>query len=171
MNQSLVLTFIGPDRPGLVGSLATIVAENGGNWVESRMSHLAGQFTGILRVEVADKDAAALQAALAALESEGLRMTTAANVEAAPASGGTWVELELVGQDQPGIVREIAQALAGMGVNVEELETECLSAPMSGERLFKARARLQAPEELSFDEMKAEFERIASDLMVDVTFE
>ncbi len=171
MNQSLVMTFIGPDRPGLVGTLATIVADNGGNWVESRMSHLAGQFAGILRVEVAEEDAVALHAALAALENEGFRMTAVAEAAEAPKSGSDWVELELLGQDRPGIVREIARALAEKGVNVEELETECLSAPMSGERLFKATARLQVPEGLSFDEMKAELERIGADMMVDVRLE
>jgi len=47
-----VLTLIGPDRPGLVESVAARVAAHGGNWLESRMAHLAGQFAGILRVEV-----------------------------------------------------------------------------------------------------------------------
>ena len=50
--EDLVLTLIGADRPGLVESLAKRVAAHRGNWVESRMAHLAGQFAGILRVEV-----------------------------------------------------------------------------------------------------------------------
>ena len=54
--------------------------------------------------------------------------------------------LEIVGQDRPGIVREISHALASFGINVEELQTECASAAMSGETLFKARARLSLPE-------------------------
>ena len=49
---SLVLTILGADRPGLVESIARLVAEHQGNWLESRMAHLAGQFAGILRVEV-----------------------------------------------------------------------------------------------------------------------
>src|SRR4051812_3506563 len=44
MQIPLVMTIIGPDRPGLVELLASLVAEHGGNWLESRMSHLAGQF-------------------------------------------------------------------------------------------------------------------------------
>ena len=55
----LVLTLIGPDRPGLVESLAKRVTAHGGNWVESRMAHLAGQFAGILRVEVPPENVAA----------------------------------------------------------------------------------------------------------------
>ena len=52
MQRLLVMTVIGQDRPGLVESVAALVAENGGNWLESRMSRLGGHFAGILRVEV-----------------------------------------------------------------------------------------------------------------------
>src|SRR5262245_19192913 len=57
MQRSLVMTVIGEDKPGLVESIATLVAGHGGNWLESRMSRLGGQFAGIVRVEVpADKE-------------------------------------------------------------------------------------------------------------------
>ena len=49
---SLVVTFTGPDRPGIVASFARVVGEHGGNWEESRMARLAGQFAGILEVTV-----------------------------------------------------------------------------------------------------------------------
>ncbi|NCF90353.1 MAG: glycine cleavage system protein R, partial [Verrucomicrobiaceae bacterium] len=51
--ESVILTVIGADKPGLVERLATIVADHHGNWLESRMARLAGQFAGILQVEVA----------------------------------------------------------------------------------------------------------------------
>ncbi|HAW24640.1 MAG TPA: glycine cleavage system protein R, partial [Pseudomonas sp.] len=40
----LVLTVIAEDQPGLVECLAKCIAEHGGNWLESRMSRMAGQF-------------------------------------------------------------------------------------------------------------------------------
>src|SRR4051812_33136569 len=52
MQHRLVMTIIGPDRPGLVDSVAGLVEEHKGNWLESRMSRLGGFFAGILRVEV-----------------------------------------------------------------------------------------------------------------------
>ena len=51
----LVLTVIAKDQPGLVERLAQCVADHGGNWLESRMSRMAGQFAGILRVAVPAK--------------------------------------------------------------------------------------------------------------------
>jgi glycine cleavage system regulatory protein len=91
-------------------------------------------------------------------------------MDTAPGAGPTEAaSLELMGQDRPGIVRKLTQALASRGVNVEELHTECVSAPMSGEPLFKARARLQVPADFSIDDLRQELERIAADMMVDVT--
>ena len=72
IKTSLVLTVLGADRPGIVESLARIVAEHGANWVDSRMAHLAGHFAGILRVEAEADRAEALAAALRQLADAGL---------------------------------------------------------------------------------------------------
>ena len=170
--QTLVMTIIGDDRPGLVDTLSSRIADSGGNWLESRMSHLAGQFAGILRVQVADEGAAALQASMAELADQGLLVTVRASAsEEIGGTGVTTVRLDLVGQDRPGIVRKIARAIAARGINVEELQTGCESAPMSGEPLFKINAKLGMPAGLSMAELQAEIEEIASDLMVDVSLE
>jgi glycine cleavage system regulatory protein len=166
------MTIIGDDRPGLVDTLSSRIADGGGNWLESRMSHLAGQFAGILRVQVADEGAEALQAAMVELADQGLQVTVCSSAnEEIGGSGLTTVRLDLIGQDRPGIVRKIARAIAALGVNVEELQTGCESAPMSGEPLFKIDAKLGLPAGLSMSELQADIEEIASDLMVDVSLE
>ena len=169
MQRLLVMTVIGQDRPGLVESVAALVAEHGGNWLESRMSRLGGQFAGILRVEVPGEKEQALTAGLKKLESRGLTIVVYPDQpkpSAAPASESV---LEIVGQDRPGIVREISHALASFGVNVEELQTECASAAMSGETLFKARARLSIPSSCNAAEIRQKLERIAADLIVEIS--
>jgi glycine cleavage system regulatory protein len=166
----VVLTLIGPDRPGLVEAVAEIIAAHGGNWLESRMTHLAGMFAGILRAELpAEKSAAALKA-LGTLESRGLRVVAEAVPRAAAAStpGARSMLLELIGLDRPGIVREISQLLASSGVNVEELTTDRQSAPMSGEMLFTAHAHIRLPATADAGALRAALERLASDLMVEV---
>lgn len=164
----LVLTLIGPDRPGLVESIAQRVADHGGNWLESRMAQLAGQFAGILRVEVPPEKAEALQSALAELEKEGLRVVAQGGASA-EAAGPQVMELQLLGQDHPGIVRNVSQVLTQHGVNIEELTTDHVSAPMAGGQLFSARARLQVPAEADASRLQADLERIADDLMVDLS--
>jgi glycine cleavage system regulatory protein len=165
---SLVLTVLGDDRPGLVEALACVVAEHGANWVESRMAHLAGHFAGILRVEVDADRAEALAAALGALTASGLESIVHPDVSAAAPSGSPLVRLELVGQDRPGIVREISRVLVAQGVNVEELHTECVAAPTTGQSLFRASARLRLPAGVSEASLRTALEAVAADLMVDI---
>ena len=169
MQVSLVMTVIGKDRPGLVDSVASIVADQGGNWLESRMSRLGGQFAGILRVQIPAEKEAALVRNLKHLETEGLTIVVHSDRPQAEESERTLTYLEIVGQDRPGIVHQISHALAAHGVNVEELNTECSSAAMSGETLFKAAAKLKIPSSCKLGELKRELEQIAEDLIVDIT--
>lgn len=168
MQETVVLTLVGPDRPGLVDALSTTIAEHDGNWLESRMSRLAGKFAGILRVTVPEARAGALRDALGRLETLGLAVVIEGSAGAATASPSSAMVLKLVGRDHPGIVRGISHVLAGRGVNIEELETQSTSAPMSGETLFEVSARLSLPSDLDSDSLRQTLEDVASDLMVDI---
>jgi glycine cleavage system regulatory protein len=163
------MTIIGPDRTGLVESVARVVAEHGGNWLESRMCRLGGEFAGILRIELPVEKRQALIDALKTLQGHGLTVVVRPG-EAAAATPARQARLEIVGHDRPGIVRQITGALAGAGVNVEEFSSECVSAPMSGETLFKANARLQLPDGCNVAALKVELEKIAGDLLADISF-
>jgi len=165
--QTLVMTVIAPDRTGLVESIARAVADRGGNWLESRMCRLGGEFAGILRIEIPAEKKSALLEALQKIS--GLNVTVRADEAKIPITKGRQSKLEIVGHDRPGIVREISAALARANVNVEEFSSEVVSAPMSGEELFKANARLQLPDKCDLALLKRELEKIAADLLVDVS--
>lgn len=168
MRSSLVLTVIGPDRPGLVELIASTVAAHGGNWERSRMAHLAGQFAGILNVTLSEARIGELRHALEGLSVQGLRVVsvTTAPLQREPLR---MLQLELTGNDREGIVREVARALAARGVNVEELDTRHESAPEAGGALFHARALLHVPAQLDIADLRKTLEDIADDLMVDVS--
>ena len=150
----LVLTVIAPDQPGLVEKVAQCVAGHGGNWLESRMSRMAGQFAGILRVAVPAEAYDELVAALHDLAAQGIRVLVAeSGIE--PSCSWKPTHLDLVGNDRPGIVRDITGLLAELGVNLERLTTEVAPAPMSSEPLFHAEALLAVPLSLTLEVLQA----------------
>ena len=167
MTTYLVLTAIGEDKPGLVESLAEVIADNSGNWLESSMSQLAGKFAGILRVSVNHSEADQLISALDGISDQLTLVIERANSDVEIESPQT-VELNLIGNDRPGIIREFSHALASLSVNVEQLSTECISAPMSSDMLFKAKANLKVPVGLELELLQREIERLADDLIVEV---
>lgn len=168
MGTTLVLTFMAADRPGLVEKLSETVAEQGGNWLESRMAQLAEKFAGIARVDVPGEKIASLKDALAALDAEGFHIVVEEAAADAPIHGRTY-SLDLVGPDQPGILHDITQCLAALGVSVEEMATDVRGAPMGGGSLFHTEARVSGPDSLSEDALRQSLEAIADSLMVDIT--
>ncbi|MCF6311599.1 MAG: hypothetical protein L3J39_04025 [Verrucomicrobiales bacterium] len=172
MQSTLIITIIGPDRPGLVETISNTVTQNGGNWLQSQMAHLAGQFAGILQISVATDTAEQLSSALNKLENNGLSVSVAtgkkADLEQIDHSGSRLL-LEVIGQDQPGIVRKISAVIAAHSGNVEELNTKLTSAPWSGETLFQANAVLHLPEGQCLDDFRSDLEAITQDLMVDLS--
>lgn len=170
MLATLVMTVIGADRPGLVQMVAARVADHGGNWLESRMCRLGGQFAGILRVEVARERRDELVNALRTLEVDGLRVIIHAEGGAVGATGaaGSLASVDLVGTDRPGILRSVSGVFAAHGVNVEELASERVNAPMDGGVLFQARATVFVPSAVKVAALRSDLEKIAADLMVDI---
>jgi glycine cleavage system regulatory protein len=168
MHDTLVLTVLGPDRTGLVEALADRVAAAGGNWEASHMTRLSGQFAGILLVSVDRARTDELIGSLSALDARGLHVVAQPSEPVAPPAG-LRVRLTLTGDDRPGIVRDAARLLTERGVNIEELESEVHSAPMSGEAMFVARALLQVPTHLGLAELRRCLEALAGELMVDLS--
>ena len=170
MRESLVLTIIGLDEPGVVEAVSDAVLAHGANWEASKMARLAGRFAGILLVTVdADKADAAVHD-LRALEVKGLKVAIERSADEQRSESRSF-RLELVGNDRPGIMREISRALAARGVNVDELSTECGAAPMAGGTLFKMVASLSSPPSVTQSELREALETIAHDLMVDLSLD
>ena len=170
MARALVLTVIGKDRPGLVEALAEVIAKHEGNWDESRMARLAGHFAGVVQVHLPENQAEGFMMALPTLADQGLSVSVVdsdwALIEVDHRNS---LQMELVGQDRPGIVREISSKLAALGVSMQDLRTVVESASMSGERMFRADAELVLPAQTSFEHIRAALEQLADDIMIDIT--
>jgi len=166
-----VMSVLCDDRPGQVERVATVIAESGGNWLESRMCRLGGRFAGILRVSIPDDKGTGLMRALNALESSGISVVVQSDQPDAAENMQRLITVHLVGQDRPGIVRQISQAIARAHFNVEDMRTGCRSAPWSGETLFEADILLNGADGDAIAQLQRELERIGGDLMVDIEVE
>ncbi|MCB1668693.1 MAG: ACT domain-containing protein [Porticoccaceae bacterium] len=167
MNNYLALTVISDDRPGIVEKIADVVRTNGGNWLESSMSRLAGKFAGLLLIEINEHQQQQLIDELHKLKSSGLRISVEPSAAFERATGQL-VSMNVVGNDRPGIVGEISTLLAKLHVNVEELTTSCEEAPMSAEVLFRADAKIHLPENLSLGDLQSALETLSDDLIVEL---
>jgi glycine cleavage system regulatory protein len=167
-NTSLVVTIMGADRHGIVSLLAERAQQFGANWAASRMTRLAGEFAGMVHLEVPRENADALALALRALESNGLQVVIARSDGNALPSDLRAVELELVGEDRVGIVSSLTKMLAQRSISIENIHTEIVRSGGAGKQTFKVQAQLLVPAALSVDELRRELGALASEMMVDI---
>jgi len=165
---SVVLSVSGSDRPGLTEALAGAVLGAGGNWLESHLSRLGGLFVGSVLVELAADRVEALREAVRAVDAKGLEVRIAPALEAGGPEGEA-LQFSLVGQDRPGIVREVTAVLSGLDVNIETFETRTSAEPHSGATLFHMEAQLRLPAGLAAAKVQAALEAISGEVMVDIS--
>jgi len=164
--KQLVITIVGEDRPGIVEDLSSRVAEHGGNWLSSSMSNLAGQFAGIIEVAVSDEEREALAAAIGGLP--GLQVHSVVGDAPLDVAGRPVAELEVVGLDQPGIVKRLTAVLKQSDVNLLQFASWCEPAPNTGETLFRAMVEFVVHEALDMEQLQERLEALAGELAVDI---
>jgi glycine cleavage system regulatory protein len=170
MTTRIILTVLGSDRPGLTQKLAQAVMDAGGNWLESHLSHLGGKFVGSVLADIPEGNLAVLERAVHGADASGLQVSIVFAGEETPARGGG-LTLELVGQDRPGIVREVTAVLAELGANIEDFSSGTKPSAHSGGQLFRAEARVTLPGAVSAEQVQEALEAISGEIMVDFRFE
>lgn len=164
----LVLTVVGDDRAGLVSALARTIADHDGNWEKSELAELAGAFAGIVLVSVPDERQRALTAALGELD--GLfRVTTHDASPTASADASHSVSFTVLGNDRPGIVRDVTAAIADHAVSIDAFRSRTLEAPMAGGTLFEAVVEVSLPAHSDAAALTGALEALAGEIQVDLT--
>ena len=165
---TLVLTVVGDDRSGLVAAVADIVGNHGGNWENSQLAELSGAFAGIIEVSVPAERADELRAALTVLDGL-LKVAVHTGTVEPPLGTARSLTMQVIGNDRPGIVRDISTVLGAHGVSIDKLTTHTADAAMYGGRLFEATVVARVPASVDLDDLTSELERLATEIQVDVT--
>jgi len=173
MNKNIVLTLTGHDRVGIVKEITNVLVKHGGNVETSRMARLGGEFAMLALIELEEKDLPAFESDLQKLRDEGFQITLQQTEEDNADKYAGWLpyQIEVLGADHEGIIYEIAQHLAGQGINFEDVETTTAPAPMSGTPLFKMQATVLVPPDLPFHKWSDALEEIGDRLNVTVEVE
>lgn len=171
MEKHLILSVLSDDRPGVIKHIAELVTRHEGNWLESRLTQLAGKFAGVIRVNVKEGRVQDLERALEALKERGIRVLVENLQNVSPQDVSRRATFSALGPDRPGIVLEIAQALTQYNINIADLNTNCSSTPYSGEPLFAAEGVLNVPSGTDLEQLGVQLDAIADALGIDITLE
>ncbi len=169
MNKSMVLSFIGVDHPGLVSTISDVIAQHRGSWEESRLTQLCGKFAGILSISVPETELPNLTKALENLPEKGLHvlLEECGSIKTTNEVCRNLI-LDIVGNERAGIVHDVTDVLANLGLNVEEMLSNYTDAPMSSEKLFHAKISAASPLNLRLSVIQDKLESIGNDLMIEI---
>ncbi len=168
MSHELVVTAVGPDRPGLASEFTGHVHAAGANLADSRMVNLRGQFALLALVEGSTEVLEALKRRLRnASAAMGLEIEFSAAPKTSPRQGVPF-RLKTYSMDQPGIVHRITSYLREHEINVEELVTRLESAPFMGTPVFTMEILMLVPPSSSVKTLRRALEELGDSLNCDV---
>jgi len=174
MKDYVLLSGVGPDKPGIARAISGAAFCAGCSIEDSRMAVLGGEFAILVLIEGGRIDLAKLSDSLPELEKEtGLTLA----IRPTAARGATKVKsgvpygLSVVGMDRTGIVFRITELLARYGVNIENLETEASNAPGTGTPLFRMGLEAEIPGDVPVRKLRAELADLCDELNMDFTLE
>ena len=171
--NSLIISAVGSDRPGIVSEISGVITSHGGNIEKSRMTRLGSDFTIIMLVMVDSKWEESLLVALQAIKeisitTKGTEPNTVITGENYQVTAGENYQISLSGADNEGIVKVLSKYLAGKSINILEMETHISNAPVTGTPLFNLLAIITIPDNTDLAEIQFDLTLIAQKLGVEI---
>jgi glycine cleavage system transcriptional repressor len=170
-DQFLVISALGPDRPGLVAEVTHAITERGGNVEDSRMAVFGAEWGMLILVSGSAAQVETIARELPQLEAKtGLTITSRRTKSPAEYRRRAVMPYVVTAEalDHEGIVRAVASALHGLGVNIVSLETIAYNAPVTGSPLFRLEAFIDVPQGLPIARVRDAMSAVAERENIDV---
>jgi len=170
--QYLAISCIGSDRPGLVNDLTQVILDSRSSIIDSRMTVLGEDFAMIMLISGNWDAIAKLESALEALqESKGLTIVARRSEQRATASSAMPYAVDAVAVDAPGVLHSLAGFFSARKINIEDLITNCYSAPHTGTQMFSIRITVAVPASMHISGLREEFFGFCDEMNIDAVLE
>ncbi len=172
MNQLIVISAVGRDRPGVVHELTHVVLECGGNILESRMTALGSEFAMLLLVSGSWHTPARLEAALDKLAAGNeLSVTVRQTREKEPSLNQLPYAVDVVCLDQAGIVYNLANFFTSRAIDIAELTTRSYAAAHTGAQMFAVQMNINIPQDIQISALREDFMEFCDQMNLDAIIE
>ena len=166
----LVLTFVGDDRPGLVNAVSEKIAALRRDLARKPLGPARRQIRGRgARQRPRAERRSARTGAARTRDRRAYAHHRARRARRRGAAAARSVTLDILGNERPGIVRDVTQALNGARRQHRGIrERPRKRAPSPGSRCSAPTRGCARPQTLSLDELRRALERLAGEIMVDL---
>jgi glycine cleavage system transcriptional repressor len=172
------MTGIGPDRPGLVSGLATLICQHEGNIEDSTMTRLAGQFAIILIASLPTAIPMAIfeTAMNAAAHDMDLKLNASLLATAdkvvptakGEVPGSHAYLVSVAGSDRTGITQKVSGILAAHQANITDLNAHRIEGETGP--VYVMVVEFDLPLTQSAPNLEAELMQLGTEMSLDVRF-
>lgn len=143
MARDVVVSVLGPDRPGIVAAMSRVVFDLGCNFEQVGSTIIGGHFAMTMLARCGDHVLpATIEEKVGAAAAE-LDLQVAVKVADGSGAGAPTHAVTVTGADKPGIVYRVADTLARMDVNIVSLDLRTEGA--GGDRTCALEVVVQSP--------------------------
>lgn len=172
MQNHLVISAVGTDRPGLVKELSRVILDCDCMIIDSRMTVMGSEFALLLMVQGNWNTLTKLEMQFKRLE-QTLGLTLAAKRTTDRTATGNVLPyaVEVVALHQPAIIHHIASFFTSRSINIEDLVVHSYSAPHSGTSMLSVNLAIGIPANMHIALFREEFLDFCDDLNLDAILE
>jgi glycine cleavage system transcriptional repressor len=172
MKQLIAVSAIGSDRTGMVHDLTRVVADCGGNIIESHMSALGSEFVMALLISGNWHSLAKIETEIKKAGEVGEMEIQLRRTEPRPARNDMLpYSVDIVCLDQAGIVSSVSGFFSARGIDIAELDTRSYAAAHTGAPMFSVRVVINVPSRIHLGVLREEFMDFCDHLNLDAILE
>jgi glycine cleavage system transcriptional repressor len=171
MKQLIVINVVGSDRTGLIYDLARVIADCGGNILDSRMTALGSEFGMMLSVAGNWHTLTKLEGDFKRFTDAGLTISIRRTEQRPPRPDVVTYSVDCVSLDQPGIIYNLAGFFGARGIDIGELNTRSYSAAHTGAPMFAAQMMIHIPSSIHIAALREEFMDVCDQFNIDAILE
>ncbi len=172
MDEHLVISALGSDKPGIISELSRFALEQQCNILDTRMTVLGEAFALLMMVSGNSEAIEQLKQALSGAASDlELTITLQSTQQKQQQEPALPYHVEVVAIDNPGIVHEITGFFSNRKINIEEMNTGTYSAAHTGTLMFSLTVEIKIPGSVNISNLKDDFISFCDERNLDATIE
>jgi len=166
--EKVILYVNGKDRIGLISDITKEISNLNGNIETSKMIKLAQEFNILILISIDNKKLDLLINNLSSYDDLNVSVRKASRDNVKPDSEYIFI---LKGADTEGIVHQCTQLFSSLKINIIDLETHLINAPITGSPLFYIKAIISIPKDISLEMITKQIRSLESEANVKIKFE
>tara|TARA_Y100000996_G_scaffold189051_1_gene147752 strand:- start:1674 stop:2201 length:528 start_codon:yes stop_codon:yes gene_type:complete len=166
--EKIIIYVNGKDRIGIISDITKEISDLNGNIETSKMIKLEQDFNVLMLISINKENIEQLTKKLYSYNDLDILVKKTSNKNGSAKNKYIFI---LKGADTEGIVHQCTQLFSKLKINITDLETQLMNAPVTGSPLFYIKAIISIPKSESMEMIKDAINQLEVEANVKIKFD